>query len=163
MDMQNPTGAANSSPQCSSLAPGGSVRTRSELQRLVTVATNPLEVKTELMDTLDPHTDNSSSANYDYNDDEVFCLSRQPVSGAGGSSSTSSGADTGTGNGTGGGPNSNGIGSFTNRTNIFRQILFTIRLFFRQNRTTTLLLWVTLAEVITRSGPRGRRRRACDS
>ena len=120
MDMQNPTGAANSSPQCSSLAPGGSVRTRSELQRLVTVATNPLEVKTELMDTLDSHTDNSGSANYDYNDDEVFCLSRQPVSGAGGSSSTSSGADTGTGNGNGGGPISSGTSNITNRTNIFQ-------------------------------------------
>ena len=127
MVMQNPTGAASSSPVCSlapgsDLAPGGSVRTRSDLQRLVTISTNSLEVKTELMDTLDPHTDKSGSANYDFNDDEVFCLSRQPVSGAGGSSSTNSGADTGTGNGTGGGPNSSGTGSenSTNRTNIFQ-------------------------------------------
>ena len=51
----------------------GTTRTRGDLQRLVTSAAHPLEVKTELMDTASPSENSGMDRNYDHNDDEVFC------------------------------------------------------------------------------------------
>ena len=61
---------------------GSGARTRGDLQRLVMSAANPFEVKTELMDTARPGDDNMLDKNYDYNDDDVFCLTANPTAGS---------------------------------------------------------------------------------
>ena len=70
------TGAA--SDFSSSSGSGSGARTRGDLQRLVNSAVNPLEVKTELMDTASLGGD-SDAINYDYNDDEVFCYEKNTI------------------------------------------------------------------------------------
>ena len=49
-------------------------RTRGDLQKLVTCSANSLQVKSELMDVGDDNGAVVDSDNYEYNEDEVFCL-----------------------------------------------------------------------------------------
>ena len=53
---------------------GSEARTRGDYQRLVAESTNPLKVKTELMDTVDNGVSIADKNLYEYTEDEVFCL-----------------------------------------------------------------------------------------
>jgi len=53
---------------------GSEARTRGDYQRLVAESTNPLKVKTELMDTMDNLNGSDSNNLYEYTEDDVFCL-----------------------------------------------------------------------------------------